>query len=542
MRCRSLFKAILLLTLIGLNLSCFRGRYDLEKIRARAEAFDQEISLSWYETDSYGRPSRLAEIYQDYQDLFADPRLIRFVQLEMEKEPDLRERRRLEYLYSYLMEGFTGQRAKELDDEILDIQAQEQLPIDGQEIAFRDVEGELFNSPDRGRRRRLYLARGEIIISKINPLLRQRLGLQRETCEQFGYADYTDFQDRMRSADFNQLAQLCETLLYRTELIYRELLTESARRVLGLSVDEIQVYDRPQLFRGQSFDEYFPQERMVPLMGETLRDMGIDLAQQPNIDLDMEDRPEKEPRPACYTVSIPGDIRVLVKPLGGMEDYESLFHEMGHAQHYANVEAQEYEYRGLGEYGVTETYAFLFENLFMDKNFLQAKVGMPLEVVGPYLRQTLLSDLSSLRYYCSLFLFERRLHGGEGDLEGIYRDLWEQARLTQLSLPEAEMGYLMADEDFYSVNYLEAWLLEAQLREILREKFGPHWFADPGTGQFLRRLWALGSEKPAKELAQELGYDGLDADALRREIERIYRQTQKSSAGFIAKFGLANQI
>ena len=69
-------------------------------------------------------------------------------------------------------------------------------------------------------------------------------------------------------------------------------------------------------------------------------------------------------------ISIPDDIRVLVKPLGGAEDYESLFHEMGHAEHYAHVLATDYEFRVLGEDGVTETFAFLFENLFMDPKFL----------------------------------------------------------------------------------------------------------------------------------------------------------------------------
>ena len=104
MTCRRFLKIVFLLSLVGFGLSCFRGRYDLEKIRARAEAFDREISLSWYETDSYGRPSRLAKIYQGYQDLFADPRLIRFVQTELERERDPREKRRLEYLYRYLVE------------------------------------------------------------------------------------------------------------------------------------------------------------------------------------------------------------------------------------------------------------------------------------------------------------------------------------------------------------------------------------------------------------------------------------------------------
>ncbi|KPL19225.1 MAG: hypothetical protein AMJ92_04255 [candidate division Zixibacteria bacterium SM23_81] len=528
---------VLCFALVGLGLSCAQRRYDLDEVRIRAEAFDQEVSLSWYETDNYGQPSRLAEIYGEYQDLFADPRLIRFVQKQMEEEQDPRERRRLEYLYRYLVEEFAGQRSKELDDQILDIQAMEWLDVDGQQVTFREVYGELFNSSDREWRRKLYRARGEVVISKINPLLRQRLQIQRETCRQFGFTDYDEFQDRVHSTDFDQLTHICEDLLYQTELIYRELLTEAAHTVLEIPLNDLRVYDRARLFRGHRFDEYFPSSWMVPLLQMVLADMGIDLSQQPNIDLDIEVRPEKEPRPACYTISIPSDIRVLVQPMGGMEDYESLFHEMGHAQHYANVEVQEYEFKDLGDYGVTETYAFLFENLFMDEKFLEVDLGMPSEVVEPFLRQSLLSELSSLRYYCSLFLFERMLHSGDQDPVWTYRNVWEKARLTPLSLPEAEMGYLMANEDYYSVNYLEAWMLEAQLRETLRREYGPHWFADPRVGQFLKRLWAQGSEKSAGELAQELDYGGLDTEPLRREMERILELTKESSLGVKAEFG-----
>jgi oligoendopeptidase F len=257
--------------------------------------------------------------------------------------------------------------------------------------------------------------------------------------------------------------------------------------------------------------------------------MGIDLTQQDNIDLDVEDRPEKEPRPACYMIAVPDDIRVLVKPLGGAEDYESLFHEIGHAEHYAHVQATDYEFRILGEDGVTESFAFLFENLFMDPKFLETKANMPADVARSYVRQGLMADLSSLRYYCALFLFERALHSGAEDPSWIYRDFWERARLTRMSLPQAEAGYLMANEDFYSVGYLEAWLLEAQLREKLRQDYGAYWFSDPRAGQLLKDLWALGSEKPVGELAQELGYGSLDAGPLRRETERLFHYARGTS-------------
>jgi len=515
--------AVLLLLAV---LSCARQEYDLEEVRQRAEAFDSEITLSWYETDNYGQPSRMGEIYQRYEDLFADEKLIRFVGSEMERQTDERQSRRMKYLQGFLIDEFIGLRVGDLDDRVLDLQAQETLSLSGQEVAFRDAYGELFNSSDRQWRRQVHEERSSFIREGINPHLTERLKIQREACRQFGFRDYGNFQDRIHEADFETLAGLCEELLYETELIYRRLLEETAGRTLGLDLHQIQVYDRPRLFRGQNFDIHFPADRMVPLLESTLEEMGIRLAEQDNIDLDVEDRPEKEPRPACYIISVPEDIRVLVKPMGGAEDYESLFHEMGHAQHYAHTAVPEFEFRVLGEDGVTESYAFLFENLFMDDVYLIERVGLTEETALAYLRQALLADLSSLRYYCALFLFERQLHAGTEKPWQVYRDLWERARLTRMSLPQAEADYLMANEDFYSVGYLEAWLLEAQLRETLRDRYGPQWFSDLRTGELLKELWALGSARTVSELSRELGYETLDAAALRRQAERIYRLTE----------------
>jgi oligoendopeptidase F len=510
--------------------SCARQKYDLDQIRLRAEAFDREITLSWYETDNYGRTSQISEIYDRYQDLFTDQELVRFVGAEMERQTEPAQRRRLTYLRGYLIDEFIGLKVGSLDDQVLNLQAQETLPLPDQNLAFRDVYGELYNSSDREWRRQVYQAQRDFICQRINPLLTERLKVQRQTIRQFGFKDYVDFQDQMHQSDFDNLSQLCEELLYQTELIYRRLLEETAEKTLGLPLHQIHVYDRPRLFRGQSFDAYFPKDRMVPLVRETLADMGFQLDQQDNIDVDVEDRPEKEPRPACYIISVPDDIRVLVKPMGGAEDYESLFHEMGHAQHYAHVVVPEFEFRVLGGDGVTETYAFLFENLFMDDVYLIERAGLPENRARSYLRQALLADLSSLRYYCALFLFEQQLHAGLEKPWQVYRDLWERARLTRMNLPEAEGDYLMANENFYSVGYLEAWLLEAQLRETLRDRHGPQWFSDPRAGRLVEDLWAWGSQKSVVELSRELGYEKLDAAALRRQVERIYHLTEPAAS------------
>ena len=54
----------------------------------------------------------------------------------------------------------------------------------------------------------------------------------------------------------------------------------------------------------------------------------------------------------------------MVPRVGGREDYAALFHEGGHAEHYANVDAElPFEFRHLGDNSVTESYAFLLEHL-----------------------------------------------------------------------------------------------------------------------------------------------------------------------------------
>jgi hypothetical protein len=75
------------------------------------------------------------------------------------------------------------------------------------------------------------------------------------------------------------------------------------------------------------------------------------------------------------------------------------------------------------------------------------------------------------------------------------------------------------DDGFYVSSYLRAWIFEAQLRSLLKEKYGGRWFSDPEAGKFLRELWSHGQKYDVEELAQMVGYHGLDINPLIKEIE-----------------------
>src|SRR5438046_9333584 len=74
---------------------------------------------------------------------------------------------------------------------------------------------------------------------------------------------------------------------------------------------------------------------MMPSLEATLGELGIDLHAQPNVEIDLEDRPNKDPRAFCAPIEVPGRVVLVIRPQGGPEDWRALFHEAGHTEHFA---------------------------------------------------------------------------------------------------------------------------------------------------------------------------------------------------------------
>ena len=80
-------------------------------------------------------------------------------------------------------------------------------------------------------------------------------------------------------------------------------------------------------------------------------------------------------------------------------------------------------------------------------------------------------------------------------------------------------GYLAdMDGDFYSADYLRAWIRTAQLRAHLRASIGPDWWQRKETGEILRDLFAEGTRPTSEEIADRIGYDPLDTAPLLDEL------------------------
>ena len=188
--------------------------------------------------------------------------------------------------------------------------------------------------------------------------------------------------------------------------------------------------------------------------------------------LDIEDRPLKSPRAFCASLHVPEEVYLVIRPRGGYDDYRAFWHELGHALHFANVAADApFEWKRLGDNSVTEGFAMLFDHLLFDPLWLEDALGGEASDYAAFLEHHALFELYMLRRYAAKIDYELTLHQG-AELAGkdaVYREKLSAA--TRVEYPE--VSYLDdVDPFFYCANYLRAWMLQAQMAEVLKTKFG----------------------------------------------------------------------
>jgi hypothetical protein len=247
-----------------------------------------------------------------------------------------------------------------------------------------------------------------------------------------------------------------------------------------------------------------------------MRGLGLDDEAQKRITLDVENRPTKSPRAFCSAPRIPDEVYLVISPQGGEYDYGAMLHEGGHSQHFAHADGTlPFALRGLGDNSVTEGFAFVLEHIMAIPSWLEQHLGFAEH--ARYLEAQRFSRLYMFRRYAAKLLYEAELHSRDNvrGRQKRYADVLTAATGARYA-PE---DYLFdVDDAYYCARYLRAWIFDAQLRGMLRERFGDRWFAQPAAGAKLVELWSSGQRYDAEELLRREGLGGLDAGALIAEL------------------------
>jgi len=418
-------------------------------------------------------------------------------------------------LWRFACECYLGSFVNREQEKIAELEASLKAAVDGEEIPYRNIRSAIANSEDRGRRERLDRAHAELTEEHLNPLyLRSTQVVHRET-ERVGAANYTELY-RGFQYPLDSLAEQCRAFLDSTERLWEDTADRFFRRRIGLGLGEIERWDVARVWRGLTWDTAFSKERMVPALEATLADLGVDLHAQGNVELDLEDRPNKMPRAFCVAIEIPERVILVIKPQGGPDDWRSLFHEAGHTEHFAHTSPSlSMEEKRLGDNALTEGWAILLEHLTIDPAWLAERLDFPRP--HEFAAEGATQLLWLVRRYCAKLLYEIEYHAAPDAtlMRPRYVELLEGA----LKVKPSDTDYLGdIDEGFYASKYLRAWAFEAQLRTFLREKFGNAWFTRKDAGSLIRELWAEGQKPTADELLGEVTGASIDLAAVADRI------------------------
>jgi hypothetical protein len=478
---------------------------EIEALSADAERFIAELDEeSYLHFAGHKETYDLAPIYERHERL---TQLDTALALGASVDGDRRRRE----LWKFACAGYLGNFVSEEAERVAGLEATLTAAVDGEEIPYRMLKPRLMNEEDRGVRERVEAARNELTEEHLNALeLQAAQVVQRET-RRLGAESYADLY-RSFGLPLDDLADQCRRLLADTEDLWMKTGDRFFRSRIGLGLGEVTRWDVGRAWRGIEWDAAFPASGMLPALEVTLADFGIDLHAQPNVELDLEERPNKDPRAFCSPIEIPGRVILVMKPHGGPDDWRALFHEAGHTEHFANTDASlSAEERRLGDNAVTEGWAMLLEYLTTDPMWLERQLDFP----RPYefAAEGAAQLLWIVRRYSAKLLYELEFHSAD-DVTAM-RPRYVELLSDATKVEPAAADYLGdIDPAFYASEYLRAWAFEAQLRAYLRERFGNAWFSRREAGSLLRELWAEGQRPTADELLRDVSGQTLELAAV----------------------------
>jgi hypothetical protein len=477
---------------------------ELDGLRADADRFIAELDEEAYlhfsgQKDTYD----LVPIYERHEQLTT-------LDTAQRIGDSVNGGRNVRELWRFACEGYLGNFVREESEKIAELEASLKATVDGEEIPYRNMRPAIMNEEDRARRERIEGARNELTEAELNPLYVHSAEVVHRETERLGAPNYTELY-RGFEYPLDDLAEQCRRFLDSTERLWEDAADRFFRARIGLGLGELQRWDVSRVWRGVQWDAAFPKDKMVPALEASLADLGVDLRSQRNVELDLEDRPNKSPRAFCVGIEIPERVVLVIKPQGGPDDWRALFHEAGHTEHFAHTSpALTVEEKRLGDNAVTEGWAMLIEHLTIDPVWLERRLDFPRPY--EYAAEGATQLLWLLRRYCAKLLYEVELHAA-GDVTSM-RPRYVELLSEALKVAPSDTDYLAdVDEGFYASQYLRAWAFEAQLRSYLREKFGNAWFTRRDAGSLLRELWSEGQKPTADEILAEVTGAELELEA-----------------------------
>jgi hypothetical protein len=395
--------------------------------------------------------------------------------------------------------------------------------VGDEEVGYYDLQPRWAREPDFDQRDRLYdgfVAVNEEFNPRHQSLTESQLSLLKD---EFGIGHYVSFMAERKQFDYPSFLVKLQNLAKELRPVYELAMGRRTQELFGKPLGSMRTVHANYANGLHEFDTQFPANKLLPVMHRTFSALGLDLREQRNIHVDDANRPKKNPRAFCMPARVPDEVHLIVKPVGGLYDYDVFLHEAGHSLHFANTSRKlDFAYRVLDtSSALTEIYSYLFDHLAQDPAWLEEVVGLDGQTAQEVARLHHLEDLYMFLRYTGKLEYELGYYDDPLNWER-NADLYEQTVTRTTKFIHPRQNFLIDfDDGLYSADYLRAWVTQAQVTEHLRERFGRKWFGNPKAGDWLKELWAEGNKPENEDIARRIGATPHDTGALKRFYEEM---------------------
>jgi hypothetical protein len=489
--------------------------------------YEARLKQFLFESSEEGRAVRVgeketseqAEIVARYADLFTRDQLDALWEAEDAAEGE--EREQLYRLRKVCEGGIVAAELVEREDELENRQLAARLTFRDEELPLRMAQAKLAVLHEYADREEL----GDVFADLNATFNEDRLELARageelavDLSEQ---PDPIARNEEEKNISLRTLAASLDEAAAASEEAYLRMRETWFERVLGPDRDEQpRSYHMAYVRRLSPLESTYTKERATEICLETLKALGFDLAGDPNIKPDLEDRPQKAPRACVIASDPPTVVHLITRAQGGLHDYQAFLHEAGHALHYAGCDPTlPYTFRRLSrDHALTEIYSYIVEAISREPGWHALHFGLSDEEATRNAEATTFLEALLYRRYAAKLGFELdfwgRFHADGGTPDGYAEKLTAATGVRYRS-----DGFISdMDAGFYSADYLRAWVRSSQLRARLVEEVGEDWWRSPETGERLRALFFEGTKPSSEEIAARLGFDPLDTGPLLHEL------------------------
>ncbi len=487
--------------------------FDADAYQQGIEAFLSELEEEQYRNGAGLKDDlELAPIYARHAALF-DRVVVDALRERVaagDEDPD-----RFRALLAFATDGFLQQAVAPLTDAVATAESRAVILWRGEPVPYRAARPRISAISDRGERNALFTSWLQAV-EAINPQRRERSERMQALAVELGYRDYVELVAVTRGWDPDALGVSVRQVLVASETGYFASMRRAMAEI-GIEQGDGTLADAWHVLRGNGWDGWFPARSMVAVLESTFSGLGMQL-RTAGTTLDVEPRPGKESRAFCSVIRAPGDVRLVVNPHGGWEDYRTGLHEAGHLVHFAGVDPALPPWaRLLGDASVTEGYAMAFDALTGEPDWLATQLGMRDEETRAFCDFMALTGLHRIRRLGAMHLSELSLYRGGPDAVHRATFAGTYGLLTGVQVPEA-LYLAFVDDAMYRGSYLRAMMLGGAVDDAMAQRHGPGWWRTDAAGGELRELLAHGLAWNAERVVASLGYDSLDWRPVLRKI------------------------